>query len=83
MQIRFPGRPRLRKEQAEVISWLRSPEGEAWSECRIEPLERQREDSGVFADIRFPGYSAAPVTARWPEPHYCHDLDAGYANGDW
>jgi hypothetical protein len=59
----------------QVIAWLRSPEGERWSEARLGgELERQDQDSGVFADVRDTISSVCPVQSRWPYPYSCHDI---------
>ena len=59
----------------QVAAWLRSQEGERWSQARIGELERQQDDSGVFADVRDTISSNIPVQSRWPEPYFCHDLE--------
>jgi len=59
----------------QVIAWLRSEEGQCWSWLRGSELERQQEDSGVFADVRDTISSAIPVQSRWPEPYPCHDIE--------
>jgi hypothetical protein len=56
-----------------VIRWLRSPEGEAWSQERIGCwLERHFGDAGVFASVLRDGSNGA--LASWPDPGSAYDL---------
>lgn len=68
-----------------AIAWLRTPEGEQWSEQRLsdaadmagEPfvtLARHEADDGVFATVMDEGDFAGSA-ARWPVPFPCYDLD--------
>jgi len=60
---------------AQVIEYLASPAGRKWSRRRIrDRLERQRDNSGVFADV-IPEETGDPFkAARWPEPFHHWDL---------
>lgn len=75
--------PALDPDQAEVVAWLRSPEGEQWSEQRMRHagavagsmhmLARHEEDDGVFATVTCDG--SVGSYADWPDPNPPADLD--------
>jgi hypothetical protein len=57
-----------------VIRWLRTPEGEQWSEHRISSeLAVHADDSGVFADV-IPDSLGEWARTAWPEPLSDYDL---------
>jgi len=56
----------LDRDAAAVIEYLASPAGRKWPRRRIgDRVERQRVDSGVFADV-IPGVGDDFKAARWP-----------------
>jgi hypothetical protein len=68
-------------EAAKIIAWLRTPEGERWSECRNGgELQRHHAESGVFASVIPALCEHAGRLARWPEPLPVLDLDS---EGRW
>jgi hypothetical protein len=60
----------------QVVRWLRSPQGERWSQNRIGfsgRITRHGHESGVFAEI-IPDRAGRFARTRWPDPFSAWDL---------
>jgi hypothetical protein len=60
-------------QPAEIIAWLRTPEGEQWSDQRLRSGLAYWGD-GAFGDV-IPDSWGESAAARWPEPLPFCELD--------
>lgn len=66
---------RLAEPDWDVVTWLRSDEGEQWLSVHLSFIYRHDSQSGVFAEVLPPGDEESFVrAAKWPEPYESEQL---------
>jgi hypothetical protein len=68
------GKARTALPPEQVIGWLRSKQGQAWSAARGGKIYRHSPGDGIFASV-LPDPGGPRRQARWPEPLDADELD--------